>query len=53
MIKTILSVLEYAIYKYKTTGRQVHIQAQELMEQYNYFETLIPKWWEKISIREK
>lgn len=40
-----LQVVEYAIWKYQNKGRQMRLQAENLLEQYDNFRQLIPYWW--------
>ncbi len=45
LLYSTLQVVEYAIWKWQAKGRQVAAQANNLVLQYNGFESLIPKWW--------
>jgi aminoglycoside phosphotransferase (APT) family kinase protein len=39
-----LKVAEYAVWKYKRTGRQMKYQAENLIKQYNCFNSVYPEW---------
>ena len=43
-----LKVVDYAIWKWNTKGRQVYYQAENLMQQYDRLTSLIPRWWQKV-----
>lgn len=43
-----LQVMEYAIWKWETKGKQVYFQADNLIQQYTCFKSNIPVWWENI-----
>lgn len=40
-----LQVVDYAIWKWHAKGRQVQLQADNLLYQYDCFSSFIPKWW--------
>lgn len=42
-----LQVVEYAIWKFQNTGRQMKLQAENLISQYDSFNQVMPLWWRK------
>ena len=47
LLYSTLQVVEYAIWKWNTKGRQVYFQAENLMRQYSAFSSRIPLWWQE------
>ena len=45
LLYSTLQVADYAIWKWETKKRQVAIQAENLLNQYDGFTKRIPKWW--------
>lgn len=48
LLYSILQVVEYAIWKYKTKGKQVYYQAENLIQQYDNFKDIKPYWLKKL-----
>lgn len=44
MFFSTLKVAEYAVWKFKRSGRQMKYQAENLMKQYNCFSSVYPEW---------
>lgn len=48
LLYSTLQVVEYAIWKWKTKGKQTYFQAENLMQQYDAFKSVQPYWWKNI-----
>lgn len=42
-----LKVVEYAVFRMKTKGRQIHQQSENLLTMYDHFRSAVPDWWEQ------
>lgn len=49
LIYSTLQVMEYAIWKYELKGRQMRLQAENLILQYDGFKSTIPHWWKETN----
>lgn len=52
LLYSTLQVVEYAIWKWNIKGRQVCLQAENLLNQYSTFKTLIPLWYQACACDE-
>lgn len=45
LLYSALQVVEYAVWKWQNKGRQMHLQAENMMRQYDNLKSVQPRWW--------
>lgn len=46
---SLIKLLEYAVYKFKKSGKAVVNQAKNFLEVFNNYDDVIPSWWNEID----